>query len=548
MGFYQAEPRGSFKRKEVTLGDSTNQQDSLRRVAIIGSGPGGLVAARYLKQHGFEPVVFEQADEIGGQWNVRSAHSGIWPSMVTNTSRLLTCFSDLAPEPSAPIFPPNQEILAYLKRYARLFGLLSHVRFNTRVELIERDPDGGGWLVRSSAAEKRSEKFLYVVVASGRFNKPLVPSLPGLELFRGAGGTLHSFDYKDPESFRHKRVLVVGCAISALEIASDLAMLGTLRVVSTFRRQRYVMQKLVAGVPGDALAFTRFAALNAEVTPKEILSKTTQDYILRVFGSPEQFGAFRPAGDFLSVGRALSQHFLPLVAEGRIAVKPWISEIHDRKVRFLDESSEEFDAIIFGTGFELSMPFLNPTISSVLDLDTQHADLYKHTFHPDLAGLAFLGLWEQTGPYFPPLELQARWITYVWSGIVPFPRRDQMNAGIAAYRSKRGESQLQAMHLMALLFAREANVEPDLREWPQLARALLFGPLSAISFRLSGPDHLRDAAERVATESRVLGTVRSAVFSSEQVAQLQVLADARRDSEFARFVDRIAKSPEIVSH
>jgi len=65
---------------------------------------------------------------------------------------------------------------------------------------------------------------------------------------------------------------------------------------------------------------------------------------------------------------------------------------------------------------------------------------------------------------------------------------------------------------------------------------------------LSGPDHLRDAAERVATESRVLGTVRSAVFSSEQVAQLQVLADARRDSEFARFVDRIAKSPEIVSH
>ena len=101
---------------------------------------------------------------------------------------------------------------------------------------------------------------------------------------------LHSFGYKDPESFRGKRVLVVGCAISALEIASDLAMLGALRTVSTFRRQRYVMQKLVAGVPSDALAFTRFAALNAEVTTKEILGKKMQDYILRVFGSPEQFG------------------------------------------------------------------------------------------------------------------------------------------------------------------------------------------------------------------------------------------------------------------
>ena len=533
--------RIGHNRKEVTLGDSADQQGSRRRVAIIGSGPGGLVAARYLEHHGFEPVVFEQDHEIGGQWNVRSPHSGIWPSMVTNTSRFLTCFSDLPPEPGTPIFPSNVEIFAYLKRYARMFNILSQIRFNTRVELIERDPDGGGWLIRSNVTKKGSERFPYVVVASGRFNKPLVPPLPGLESFSGPPGVLHSFEYKDPESFRGKRVLVVGCAISALEIASDLAMLGALRTVSTFRRQRYVVQKLVAGVPSDALAFTRFAALNAEVTPKEILGKATQDYILRVFGSPEQFGAFRPAGDFGTVGRALSQHFLPLVAEGRIAIKPWISEIQGRSVRFSDESLEEFDAIIFGTGFGLSMPFLSPAISSVLDLDAQHADLYKFTFHPDLAGLAFLGLWEQTGPYFPPLELQARWITYVWSGIRPLPPRDQMNAGIAAYRSTRGESQLQAMHLMALLFAREANVEPDLTAWPQLGRALLFGPLSAISFRLSGPDCLQDAGERIPTEARALGTVVSPRFSSEEVAQLQALAAARKDLQFAEFVDWITK-------
>ena len=42
------------------------QQVSRRRVAIVGSGPGGLVVARYLKHHGFEPVLFEQDDDIGG--------------------------------------------------------------------------------------------------------------------------------------------------------------------------------------------------------------------------------------------------------------------------------------------------------------------------------------------------------------------------------------------------------------------------------------------------------------------------------------------------
>jgi thioredoxin reductase len=526
---------------EVTTSEESAKRPGFqRRVAIIGGGPGGLVAARYLKHHRFEPVIFEQGDQIGGQWNVRSPHSGVWPSMVTNTSRFLTCFSDLAPEPGGPIFPSNQEILAYLKRYAQCFDIDSHIRYGTRVQLLERNPNGEGWVIRSNAAQARSELFQYVVVASGRFNKPLIPLLPGLDSFCGQGGVLHSFQYKDPEGFRGKRILVVGCAISALEIASDLAMLGASRVVSTFRRQRYVMQKLVAGVPSDALTNTRFAALNAEVTPRELVCEKTQDWILRTFGSPERFGALTPAGNFVTVGRALSQHFLPLVAEGRIAVKPWIREVQGRDVHFEDASAEEFDAIILGSGFELNIPFLSPAIAQILDLDAQHADLYKFTFHPDLAGLAFLGLWEQTGPYFPPLELQARWITYVWRGITLPPTRDQMNAGIAMYREARGKSQLQAMHLLALLFAREANVEPDLKEWPQLARALLFGPLSAISFRLSGPDCLPNAGERITAEARALGTIVSSTFSSEEVAQVHTLAAARKDPDFSEFVDRIA--------
>ncbi|MBV9999714.1 MAG: NAD(P)-binding domain-containing protein [Verrucomicrobia bacterium] len=524
-------------------GDSIRPAPARRLVAIIGSGPGGLVVAKFLKQHGWEPVLFEQNDALGGQWNARSPHSGVWPSMVTNTSRWLTCFSDLAPEPKGAIFPSNGEILSYLGRYAQTFDLLRHIRYATRVETIERDPRGGGWVIGSnSGAEARSETFPYVVVASGRFTTPLIPPLPGLESFCGRGGALHSLHYKRPEGFRGQRVLVVGCAISALEIASDLAMLGAARVVSTYRRQRYVVPKLVAGVPSDTLAFTRFAALSAEVTPREALAKATQDHILRAFGSPERFGARPPDGDFLTVGRGLSQHFLPLVAEGRIVVKPWLRLIEGPRVRFSDESAEEFDAIILGTGFELSLPFLSAAIRRTLRLnDAQDAELYHFTFHPDLPGLAFVGLWEQTGPYFPPLELQARWIAYAWSGLRPLPPPSQMEAALAAQPPKRGGSQPQAMHLIALRFAREAGVEPELSQWPLLARALLFGPLSAASFRLAGPDRLPEAAERIQAEARALGTVVSPEFSREQVAQLQALAAARKEAGFTGLVDRITK-------
>jgi dimethylaniline monooxygenase (N-oxide forming) len=96
------------------------------------------------------------------------------------------------------------------------------------------------------------------------------------------------------------------------------------------------------------------------------------------------------------------------------------------------------------------------------------------------------------------------------------------------------------MHTMALLFSREANVEPDFTALPQLPRALLFGPLSAISFRLSGPDRLKDEGERVAAEAREAGVVVSPRFSSEEVARLQALARARKNLQFAKFVDRIS--------
>jgi dimethylaniline monooxygenase (N-oxide forming) len=252
-----------------------------------------------------------------------------------------------------PLFLSNEEILSYLHRYAARFGLVAHLRVGMRIELIQRSVDDGRWQItfRSNGAEPRIEAFRYVVVASGRFNQPFIPLLRGLESFSGSGGVIHGFQYKNPASFRGKRVLVAGCANSALEIASDLAMLGAARVVSTFRRPRYIVQKLVGGIPSDALAFTRFSALTGEVTPTEKVGKKTQEYVLRVFGSPEQFGAFEPSGDFVTVGRALSQHYLPLVAEGRIVVKPWIDKIaendQDDRIRCSGAANDVCQVFVF---------------------------------------------------------------------------------------------------------------------------------------------------------------------------------------------------------
>jgi dimethylaniline monooxygenase (N-oxide forming) len=283
----------------------------MRSVAIIGAGPSGLVTARWLIREGFEPVIFDQGDQLGGQWSADSRYSGVWPSMRTNTSRLMTAFSDLAHEPKTFVYPANQAILAYLQRYAEHFDLVSRLRLKTRIQEINRDPERNTWLVRFIGDDgvSREEAYSNVVVATGRYNKPTIAPVAGVTSFSGCSGIVHTFGYKQPESYRGLRVLVAGCSISALEIASDLAMLGAARVISTNRRQRYVLHKLLAGVPLDHLAFTRFSALAEEHFPREVVAGALKAFITHSSGSPEQFGAPKPADYVFDAGITQSQNF-----------------------------------------------------------------------------------------------------------------------------------------------------------------------------------------------------------------------------------------------
>ena len=65
------------------------------------------------------------------------------------------------------------------------------------------------------------------------------------------------------------------------------------------------------------------------------------------------------------------------------------------------------------------------------------------------------------------------------------------------------------MNLAASTFARAAGVEPHLGDWPHLRRALLFGPLAPICFRLQGPDALLDAPARFVRDAAAFGAITS---------------------------------------
>jgi hypothetical protein len=491
-----------------------------RSVAVIGAGPGGLIAARWLLSQGFEPTIFEQEPMLGGQWTGLLGRSGVWPTMHTNTSRIMTAFSDLEHE-SDLVYPSNRDILDYVHRYAETFSLISRIRFGTRVELLRRDD--AGWLVGHAGM---GESFERVVVASGRFHAPAIPAVPGLDRFAGSSGMIATYAYREPSLYRGKRVLVAGCAVSALEIAAELAQLGAVRVVVTQRRQRYVLPKFAAGVPSDHRIFTRYGTLASETLPAAEIDRQLKEIVVEAGGSPEQYGAPAPDPSLFAAGVTLNQGYLPLVAEGRITVRPWMESIADATVTFSDGHAEEFDGIVLGTGFDLCLPFLSEDIRIVLNLDAAHLDADRYTFHPDLPGLAFMGMWDQSGGYFVPLELQARWIAYTWGGTIPATSETDQRLSIDAYRSRRGMSQKTRMNLVALIFARAAGVEPHLENWPDLRRALLFGPLAPSCFRLEGPDAVPEAPVRFAREAAAFGAITSNELTERERSYWSLLETA----------------------
>jgi len=166
-------------------------------VAVIGGGASGLVTARWLVAAGFDPVVFERSNGIGGLW--RPDDGLAYPSLRTNTSKQKTAFSELAFDADLPDFPDRAAVLRYLETYADRFGLRTRIRTGTAVRSVA-PAAGDGWDVDG-------ERFGRVVVCTGLFSRPVIPDLPGLERF--GGPVVHTAAYRGAEPYRDRDVVIV---------------------------------------------------------------------------------------------------------------------------------------------------------------------------------------------------------------------------------------------------------------------------------------------------------------------------------------------------
>jgi thioredoxin reductase len=373
------------------------------RVCVIGAGPCGLTAIKNLRDAGLGDIVcYDDGDEIGGNWvfSEKTDRISVYECTHIISSKTLSGFDDYPMPEDYPDFPSHRQLLAYFRGYASRFDLHRHIRLRSRVQQAERGTDGR-WTVRlanSSGGQNGAapEVFDYLLVCAGHHRDAFVPEYQG----SFAGDTLHSSAYRRGDGLRGRRVLVVGAGNSACDIAADVSRFAEATCIS-MRHGAYIAPKLMFGHPIDVVV-----ARARKFIPAAILQPVLKLALRAAIGPWEAYGLQRPTLGPLEMHPTLNTSILEALRSGKVLPRVGVERLDGRFVQFQDGRREQFDTIIWATGYRTSFPFLP---SAAVDWPpAQPPHLYLKMMHGELQNLFFIGLFQPAGCIWNLADYQAR--------------------------------------------------------------------------------------------------------------------------------------------
>lgn len=365
---------------------STGGTGGRLRVAVIGAGMAGILAAIRLGEDDIDVEIFEKADRVGGTWR-----DNTYPGLACDVPAHVYTYA-FARNPSwSSFYAPGPEIQDYFQSVADRYGVTDRTRFGD--EVTELRYGDGGWDLRTASGH--ADRFDAVVAATGVLHHPNVPDIPGLDRFEGAA--FHSARWDHTVPLDGRRVGVVGTGSTAVQIVSALVdRVGTFTLFQ--RSAQWVMQ-------GDNKRYSdadraRYAAdpdaLEASI---ERMKRTIRDGISSAVidaSSPQlaQIEALCEANLDTVVDPVLRERLRPdyRAACKRLVFSPDFYEkiqrpnaqlvtdriigVEERGVRTADGTLHELDVLVFATGFVVDR-FVRPVRvvgRDGIDLDALWAD------------------------------------------------------------------------------------------------------------------------------------------------------------------------------
>jgi dimethylaniline monooxygenase (N-oxide forming) len=265
-----------------------------------------------------------------------------------------------------------------------------------------------------------------VVAATGFLWDPNVPRIAG----EFSGQTLHVHDYRTPEPFAGRRVLVVGAGQSALDIASEISF-DAARTVLACRGGHNLFPERVLGVPIDYLDL---AILNR--VPWPIVRTVAQALLASSPVAPNRGVLPKPSFSVLEHRwpALVTPNIRRALAERTFSLRPGVERLDGERVVFADESDESFDAIVFATGYRIRFPYLPERLGVGRAMEFP---MYRRILSPHAENLAFIGILDAGVGRLQVTETQADWLGAQLAGRIETPDRDTMWRAIDACGERR---------------------------------------------------------------------------------------------------------------
>merc|ERR1712050_353834 len=396
-----------------------------------------------------------------------------------------------------------------LRSFALEKGIYAMTQLRTAVLAMTPKPDGErGWRVRfqKEGEEACEEDFDFMIVATGMYGTPLVPTVPGMEHFRGI--TMHAEKFHDKAMATGQRVIVVGggksaidCAVAAAKVAESSMLL--------FREMHWpVPRYLLNLVPFKWGTYSRFGHamlpmhwdmgktgrfMHRLASPMKWLWWRIVELMFRFqFGLSGDFVPTTPLEhDVFTGGQILSYEFRDMLRAGKVgAQKGAIARFTETGVVLTDGSMVDVDMVVFGTGFTKSYAYLEPALRERLNRQSDGLYLYRSMFPTQVLDLCFVGSEVSTFNNILTQGLQALWLRHVLTGEVALPSLDAMEQTIAkeqawkrSWMPKKGDrAAILQLHKMAYhdQLCRDMGVNPLRKGWNLLSE--VFAPYSAADY------------------------------------------------------------------
>ena len=360
-------------------------------VVVIGAGPAGLATAGALRHYGIGAVVLER-DAVGASWRKH------YDRLHLHTVRWLSHLPGYKLPRRYGNWVARDDVVEYLENYVDFHNI--DVRTGVEVEALSRN--GDGWLINTSDGDFETPR---VVIATGYNKHQHLPSWPGLETYTGE--LIHSGNYKNPDPYVGKTVLVVGTGNSGAEICVDLIESGAAHVQMSVRTPPTVLLRDSNGMPGQALGVV-FRHL-----PVPVMDRLWPTIQKTAVGDLSKHGLpLPPPGAYSKFLRddvtpILDVGLVPLIKQDKVEVVAAVESFDGADVVLADGSRSRPDAVIAGTGFTRG---LEPLVGDLGLVEPAKGRPIVHgaETHPNAPGIHFIGYTNPISGMFREIAIDAK--------------------------------------------------------------------------------------------------------------------------------------------